>query len=216
MYEGTTYSLPDSVDIRSDSSSDTIEFLNAFTKLVMDFGLNEGDFDGDTDDFRLCNLWNRASDDDLAGDQLGQEYWLSDSWLICAGRMFGLGVKIRVLIDEGGENESDTIYNAVEPPEGGRIVNATSHVEYISVQEYAGYHFDMKPRVPTVRNLFQADETAHSQIPKLTGRTRPQYTVSLKNPMTAATATNITMTTTTGGKGARRMPRILHTTNHLG
>ena len=140
--------MPDSVDFRNDASQDTLEFLAAFTKSVIDYGVNTPELSADLD--CMQRLWNGASEGDLLARQLHTNYWMSDQWLRCAGHKYGLGVRIRVLIDEGGGNEAEQIYNALDPSEEGKVVNATCHANLLPGGAYEGYHFDMKPEVTSV------------------------------------------------------------------
>ena len=146
-YKATEYTLSPSVDIRTDGSRETLQFLAAFTKLVLDHGHEFMGLDRDDEFARMRDLWIDASEDVLLDDQVGREYWMSDKWLECAGTKYEFGVTIRVLIDEGESDAEEYTFVSVSPPSANaKVIKATCHAFWTGTarDSYETYHFDMK------------------------------------------------------------------------
>ena len=97
VHGGKEYTLPNTIDIRSDSSRDTLEFLAALTMSVFEFGLDERCILADF--IRLHKLWKRNRPAVVRGDRIDSSLWVDDTWLMYAGMKFELRVKISLLID---------------------------------------------------------------------------------------------------------------------
>ena len=121
VHGGKEYTLPNTIDIRSDSSRDTLEFLAALTMSVFDFGLSHSQGCPLSDFVDLHKLWSRKRPAVVRGDLIDASLWVDDTWLMYAGMKFGLRVKISLLIDN--VFKEDRHYNSLA--ELARVVEMT-------------------------------------------------------------------------------------------
>jgi len=139
VHGGKEYTLPNTIDIRSDSSRDTLEFLAALTMSVFEFGLDERCILADFD--RLHKRWTRKRHAVVRGDLIDSSLWVDDTWLMYDGMKFELRVKISLLIDN--VFKEDRQYNPFA--ESVRVVEMTCNARGCTdSDDFVPYHFDAK------------------------------------------------------------------------
>ena len=135
-YNGQDFSLDNDVNIRTDTSKSTLEFIAAFTKMILERQaeyLNSGAATSDEtsaerlQEFsRVHNLFTNCPMEELTQPTLTQRFYVDEMFLHGVGLQFDVGVEILAMSYDEGEHIRVPIHSVGD---NKRVIEITSKVD---------------------------------------------------------------------------------------
>ena len=135
-YNGQDFSLNDNVDICTDMSKGTLEFIATFTKMILERQakyLTSGAATRDEtsaerlQEFsRIRNLFTNCPLEELTQPTLGERFYVDEDFLHGVGLQFDVGVEVLAMSYDEGEHRQ-IIIHSVENNE--RVIEITSKID---------------------------------------------------------------------------------------